>query len=287
MSCNCTTPAAVAPVNPELPTLSALSQACADTTLCATDECLGTTPASVTGSPVSRCADSNALRSTASCGYTLPNGFTDPINDRNGEGITLLGRIGAKLAKLAGSGFIKIVDGNAFIVASVPIKIATLWHQWWKPAGINARPVLGEPLPFHHAVIADDQGNLHGIKGGSEDSSQVWNAELEQWEVRAEADRSFAKRGHLERAASLELIGIESIAVSGTGAEIRNFKTLTGSGMIVVEQVPTVPSSCDCPGCDPVAAVSSVASFLPFPTGNDTWTLKWTAADGPHWVEDA
>lgn len=286
MSCNCTTPAAVAPVNPELPTLSALSQACADTTLCATDECLGTTPASVTGTPVARCADSNALRSSASCGYTLPNGFTDPINDRNGEGVTLLGRIGAKLAKLAGSGFIRIVDGKAFIVASVPIKLSTLWHQWWKPAGINARPALGDPLPFHHAVIADSEGNLHGIKGGTEDASAVWSAEREQWEIKAEADRTLCKRGHLERAASLELVGLEAIPALGTGTEIRDLKTLAGSGIIVVEQVATTASSCDCPGCEPVPAVSSVASFLPFPTGDSTWSLKWNATDGAHWVED-
>jgi hypothetical protein len=286
MSCNCTTPASVAPVNPELPTLSALSQACADTVACATDECLGTTPASVTGSPVSRCADSNALRSSASCGYTLPNGFTDPIADRNNEGVTLLGRIGAKLAKLTGSGFIKIVEGKAFIVSSVPIKISTLWHQWWKPTGINARPALGAPLPFHHAVIADSVGNLHGIKGGAEDAGQVWNSEMQQWEVRAEADRAFAKRGHLERAASLELVGLEAIAVSGTGAEVRNFKTLAGSGLIVVEQTSTTASSCDCPGCEPVPAMSSIARFVPFPSGDATWTLKWDAESGPHWVED-
>jgi len=286
MSCNCTTPAAVVPTNPELPSLTELSQACVDTTLCATDECLGTTPASVTGSPVSRCADSNALRSTASCGYTLPNGFTDPIADRATEGVTLLGRIGAKLAKLTGSGFIRIVDGKAFIVAAIPIKLTTLWHQWWKPAGINTRPVLGDPLPFTHAVIADSDGNLHGIKGALEDAGPVWNAELAQWEIKPEADRDYPKRGHLERAATLELIGIESIPVNGTGAEIRNFKTLAGAGMIVVEQSPTTASSCDCPGCEPVAAVSSVARFLAFPTGDATWSLKWNADDGPHWVED-
>ena len=286
MSCNCTTPAVVAPSHPELPTLAAITQACENPALCATDECLGTTPASVAGSPVSRCADSNALRSTASCGYTLPNGFTDAIADRNGEGVTLLGRIGAKLAKITGSGFLRIVDGKAFIVSAVPIKLATLWHQWWKPAGINQRPVLGNPLPFTHAVIADEDGNLHAIKGADEDASPVWNAESELWQIKSEADRAYPKRGHLGRAASLELIGIEAIPVSGTGAEIRNFKTLAGTGMIVVEQSPTTPSSCDCPGCEPEAAVSSVARFLPFPTGDATWTLKWNAEDGPHWVED-
>lgn len=287
MSCNCATPAAVVPTNPELPPLAALTGACAESALCATDECLGTTPASLVGS-TGGCADGNALRSSASCGYTLPTGFTDPINDRGNDGVTLLGRIGSKLARLAGSGFIRLIDGKAFVVQTIPLKVADLWHQWWKPAGINTRPVLGDPLPFTNAVIADSDGNLHAIRGGAEDATKFWDAELEHWEVKPVADITPSHRGHLERAATLELIGIEAISVAGTGAEIRDFKTLAGSGIIVVEQAATTPSSCACEGCEPVAAVSSIARFLAFPTDAEaTFTLKWSAALGPHWSEDA
>ncbi len=295
MNCNCTTspaPAATVPVNPSLPSIDGLALACADTTLCNTDPCLGSTPATITGGPV--CSDPNALRSKGSCGFTLPTGYTDAINDNNGTGITLLGRIGSKLAKFSGTGFIQIVDGLAYLVSSVRLKVTDIWHEWWQPAGINRRPALGVPFPFPYQVIADTEGVLHAIKGLSgdgvtHDSLQMWDLSAGQWVTRQVADFPLLQRGLLPTLTQLELVGFAPIATSGSSDDVRQLSRLQGSGILVIEQQPTIDSSCACEGCTPVPAVASVARFLANPTDDGTYSLKVVVTDGEavhQWVED-
>lgn len=297
MSCNCTastpTPVAVVPVNPTLPSLDDLTAACAAGTSCQTDPCFGSTPPSVTGGAV--CTDSNAIRSTASCGYTLPTGFTDALNDNSGTGVVLLGRLGSKLAKLSGNGFIQIVNGLAHVVSSVKMRVTDLWHEYWVPAGIGARPVVGVPLAFPFQVIADSAGVLHAIKGESgetitHDSVHVWNLAGGYWETRQTADFPTLQRGLLPTLTQIELVGFAPIATSGSADDVRALHRLQGSGTIYFEQQPTIDASCACEGCTPVPAVSTVAKFLANPTEEGTYTRKVTVdADGVavhSWVLD-
>lgn len=289
MSCNCSsTPTPVVPVNPELPPLGTPAELC-----CPQDPCLGNVPASITGSPVS-CSSGNNLTSSASPGTTLDSTWTDALGDHNGEGVTLLGRIGRKLAKVLGNGFLQIRDGKAFVVTSVALKVTDVWHQWVKLTGINRRPVIGDALPFTYQIIGDANGQLHGIQGLVGDlitcgSVHVWNKDEGLWETKETADIPIERRGLAPRVTALELTGFEPISAQGSATTVRELSVLSGSGIIVVNQQATIPSSCDCEGCEPEAALASVATFLPFPTSEDeaaTFSLKWTVEDGPHWVED-
>lgn len=287
MSCNCSTPTPVVPVNPTLPSIGTAAELC-----CPTDSCLGSVPAAITGSPVS-CNSGNNLVSTSSPGTTLDGSWTDALPDHNGDGVVLLGRIGRKLAKLIGNGFIQIREGVAFVVSNVELKVNDLWHEWFMPSGLNKRPIIGVPLPFPYQLIADSNGQLHAIQGLQGegvygDSVSVWNKEASLWEIREAADFPLLQRGLSPRLTALELVGFAPIAASGTSDDVRQLSTLAGSGIIVVNQQATVPSSCDCEGCEPQAAVASVATFLPFPTSEDedaTFTLKWNT-EGPYWSED-
>jgi hypothetical protein len=237
------------------------------------------------------CADATALRSTASCGTTLANTWTDAINDNNGEGVTLLGRIGSKLAKLSGNGFIQIISGKAFLVSSVRLKLTTLWHEWYKPAGINRRPVLGVPFAAPYQVIADSDGVIHAIKGRTgegvtTDSIHIWNLELGQWDTREVADFPLLQRGLSPTATGIELTGFAPIATSGSSNDVRTLSRLAGLGVVYLEQQPTIASSCECDGCEPIAAVASVAKLLPFPTTAATeYVLKFNTVGGPFWEE--
>lgn len=284
MACNCSSSTTIvpAPVNAELPGLG-------DLTPCAPAAC-GTLDAPVSKRP---CVSSSALQSASSNGFTLPTGYDDAIADYNGEGVRLLGRIGRVLARLSGTGFISIRDGLAFVVQSVPLKITQLWHNWYKPSGINKRPILGAPYPFPNHVVADSEGNLFGVKGLTgegivEDSVHVFSKDREQWETRETCDVPLKIRGLAPRSTGIEIAGFVPIATSGESTDVRELQVLTGSGIIVVNQQATIPSSCDCEGCTPEAAVASVATFLPFPDTEDaeaTYTLKWKTT-GAYWDLD-
>jgi len=278
MPCDCTTPQTAAPVSPTLPTLDTECMACPGSVPCIEP------PQMVAGS-VAVCPDENALRSTSSCGYTLPNGYTDAVSDHNSDGITILGRIGQKLAKFTGSGFLRIIDGKARVVSSIPMKATTLWHEWWKPTGLNQRPILGVPYPYPHQVISDSEGNFHLVKGHSEDDSvSVWNATAEQWEVRPCSEFPLLAKGRLPRVEALELTGFAAIPVNGTKEDVRALSGLSGSGILIASEADTVASECDSEGCTPLPAKVTVARFLANPTVAST--LKWNSVDGVHWDAD-
>lgn len=156
MACNCTQSVSVSPSGSALPLVS---------------EVIGlAAPAAV---PCG-CADTECAASCDSEGSVLPSSWLD--STCSPEGITLLGRLGDRLARLAGNGFIQIISGKAFVVSAVPLAIIDLWHNWWKPTTLS-RPILGEPLDAPYQVVADSAGKIHGIKGKSEeDSITYWNS---------------------------------------------------------------------------------------------------------------
>ncbi len=279
MSCNCH-PTAVAPQVPEvLPVIGECDQHACDRP----PDC--SEPSSVHGSPVTKCEDSNAIRSSASCGTTLPNSWADAIG--SDDKLTLLARVGRKLARFTGSGFIQIVKGEARLVNSIRLKLSTLWHQWWKPPGINQSPVLGEPLDFDFLATADSQGDLHGIAGRTDEKSiPVYDPETKKWRNTGVSNVPTCKRGHLPAAPAIELTGYAPIAMSDDADIVRCLSRLAGSGLIVVTEVPAPAEGCDCEGCEPLPGKAYVASFLANPSGEGPFTLKFSAADGHYWEAD-
>ena len=280
MSCNCPTPSPVSPSGDALPSIGDLSQACADTPSCGDAGC-PVPVSSVEGSTV--CVDGNALKSSASPGTKLAGSYTDPIYDYNEQGITILGRIGQQLAAFCGSGFLQLKDGKATVVQKLQLTVSTLWHQWWKPTGINKTPVLGDPLPAPFQVVADDCGNLHAIRGveGS-DAIQMWNGTTETWDVVNAADFPKCQAGKLPKLNSLEVTGYAPIGLTDDPLTERCLSTLAGAGILVGYQQPTTP---DKDGCgDDVAANASIVGFLPYPTVNST--LKWSTTEGIHFEAD-
>lgn len=255
MSCPCNQPA--------LPTID--------------DDCALAAPLAVA---VPCCADPEALSSVVSEGSIVPSWATDAYCARTD--VTLLGRIGNRLARLVGTGFIKITDGKASVVTMIPLILADLWHNWWKPTATST-PILGEPLPFSYQVIGDSRGNLHGIKGlVDEDSVALWDHTAKQFAMTPVAELDKCVKGLIPFSNAIELVGYEPISAEGTQETLRCLKALSGSGLIVVTQVATI----DEVTCPQEVTYASVASFLAFPTDVDkTYNLTYTVAGGPTWTE--
>jgi hypothetical protein len=204
--------------------------------------------------------------------------------------VILQGRVGNRRVRFTKSGFIKLVNGAASVVSSIPLALNTLWHDYVKLTPTR-RPIIGDPKAFNYLGIGDENGNLHGIKGISdEDCSPVWDASAGHYTMRSESENPKCQKGLLPRLAELELVGYAPIVAGGDANAVRCLSSLQGSGIIVVESVATVDSECNCPGCEPSPAFASVASFLPNPESNGTYTLKVVVSSGVathSWVADA
>jgi hypothetical protein len=160
-------------------------------------------------------------------------------------------------------------DGKAYLVQSIQLQVQHLWHNFWKPDR-NSNPVLGNPLPAPYLVIADENGKLYGLGGyQDEDSVQVYSYERKAWESRRVSEFPICRRGQLQQANRIELIGFEPVpSIGGDPADSRCVRSLAGDGIVVIEMVPTTPSEgCSaCPECEDLPALSAVARVLPFPT---------------------
>ncbi len=261
MSCNCTTPEHTC-----LPTVAEDCGIAKSTSLC-----------------VPCYSDPTCLTSDQSDGTSLASSWSDACC--HAEGVTLLGRVGSKLAKLAGTGFIKITNGVASVVPAVPLSLTTLWHNFFK-TGSGLRPVLGEPLPFTYLAVGDADGNLHGIKGPSEeDSTPVWNYATTEYTQTPLSEVPFPRKGVISRASNIELVGYAPIAADGEATDVRQQKALSGSGLVLLTEADTIDSTCECASGNGTASKASTLA-LPVPDGDEVYTLKFSTALGLHWSED-
>jgi hypothetical protein len=197
----------------------------------------------------------------------------------------ILTRKGDKLARFSGTGFIKIVEGLASVVSSVPLKVTQLYHNFWKQTP-SSTPIPGDPLPFKFQVVADCLGDIHAIQGVPEkDSLTLWDASAKQFVQTPVEEIPKCVKGLLPRRETVELVGFKPIAANGDPNEVRCLSTLAGAGIIVVNQVDTVADPTD--PCD--TSKASVASFIPFPepVGAEVYTVKYSTALGLHFSEDA
>jgi hypothetical protein len=229
------------------------------------------------------CCDDNACEpATPTEGTTLANTWLDSCC--HSTGLTILARVGDKLARFAGSGFLQLTNGKFSVVSSVPIRSATLWHRWWKPTAAS-RPILGEPLPYPHLTVGDADGNHHNIKGpDAEDAVPHWNSTTKEFTNKPISEIPLCQKGLLPRAFSLELTGYAPIPENGSTTAVRCLSTLEGSGLLWADPVPTVDTDCE---CAPQPSLASVVTALPFPDGEGPYTLKYSLAEGLYWSEDA
>lgn len=236
------------------------------------------------GEQETTCCDPEDECSRKSDGAFVPGPFMDGCCEN--EGVTLLGRKGNKVVRFTKSGFIQLIKGKAKVVEAIALKASTLWHRRYRPLGYG-QPILGEPLDAPFDVVADSEGNIHAQKGiFDQDSLKMWDHELETHVVTPVSELPKTHKGLLPYEGELELVGYIPIPDTGSQNDVRQLHVLSGSGIIVVEQVDTIPSDCACEGCVPVPAKASVAKFLPNPTGDGVYTLKFSVDDGHYWEED-
>lgn len=234
--------------------------------------------------PPGTCVDAEAIQSSRTCGANLENKWTDSACEN--EGVTLLGRVGKKLVRFTKSGFIQLVNGKAKVVDNIPIKVTRLWHRWTVPPG-SSLPVLGAPAPYPYSIIADSTGVPHAIKGvPGKDASQFWNAELQQWEVRPISEIPICTRGQVAPLSGIELVGFKAIPVTGDPDQERCLSRLFGNGVVVLNTAASTPTDCLCEGCQAIPAESAIATLIPYPGGDETYTFKWDSVNGPHWALD-
>lgn len=221
--------------------------------------------------------------SVASEGTVLAASWRDAVCVSGG--VTLLGRFGTNLAKLAGSGFIKLENGIASVVESVPLRTTALWHRFVRSA-TTSPPAIGEPLPFPYQVIADGVGNHHLIRGtGQTKSVTVWDNTSQNFVQTPVSDIPDQTKGPLPRANGIELTGYAPIAENGPVDTVRSVRALNGAGLVVLTEQATVDGDCECaPGVGTASVASTLA--LPVPLSNETYTLKYSTALGLHWSAD-
>ncbi len=264
--CNCTTPTIVSPSGECLPTVA--------------DDCAIARDASICKP---RYSDPHCIGSDQSDGTTLATTWSDACC--HSEGVTLLGRVGSKLAKLAGDGFIKITNGYASVVSAVPLSLTTLWHHFFK-TGPGVRPILGDPLPFNYLAVGDANGNLHGIKGPSDQVTvTVWDYTANEYNQTPLSELPLPRKGVLATGTNLELTGYAPIVESGDIATVRQQKALSGSGLVILTEVVTPDSTCECADGNGTASVASTLA-LPVPDADEVYVLKYSTALGLHWEEE-
>lgn len=225
------------------------------------------------------CCSPEADESCASSGCTVPSYLTDA--GCYSEGVTLIGRYGTKLARLAGDGFIKITGGLASVVSSVPLVIRELNHNWWKPAN-SVTPIIGEPLAFNYLAVGAERGALRGIKGVSgEVSSPVFDPTANTFTMQPLSEQSKCIKGQMAQVEALELTGFVPLTVSDELTDIRCPKGFSGAGILVVSRVATVPGN----ACND--EFTSVATLLAKPSGSGPYTLKYNSTNDYYWDADA
>lgn len=219
--------------------------------------------------------------SCPSPGSALPAYLTDSCCEN--EGVTLLARFGNKLTRFTKSGFIQLKNGKASVVEVLDLKIKELFHRRFKTLG-KGLPVVGEPLDTAYDVVADESGKIYAQRGTSTESSvKVWDHEIEAHRVTPISELPKTHKGLLPYETTLELVGFEPIPPDGTPDDVRQLSVLSGEGIIVFTKQATIDSDCLCEGCQPVEAQASVASFLPNPTEDGNYVLKFNNIEGHYW----
>ena len=233
--------------------------------------------------------DPNAAPATASSGSILEAKWTDacPTN-----GITLLGRIGNRLAKFCGSGFLRVVDGQTFLVEHIPLVVRQFWHEWFKD-GVVSR--LGRPKTAPYLVVSNENGEAFLVKGiAGKRTHLLSDSTTQQWVPTPTDQVPIEVSRHLPAQDELELVGFIPNAVIGSQAAVRDLKRLSGLGIVYLERQVTapVPTPEGCPECE-VDSFTYVAKVLTFPEivatpGEETGRHRLVfSSEGLYWEPEA
>lgn len=231
----------------------------------------------------------NPCDSVDTYGKTLPDYLIGGYPAKSQEGVSLVARIGRKLAKLVGDGFIQIKDGKAYVVQTIAMNVRSLWHEFGISGG-NTVPTIGEPKSFPFGIVADKAGNLYGIMGRTNRRSvQVWNLTTRQWDVLPVDQFPLEVSRKLSQANAVEITGFSPVPVNGDFKNVRELKTLFGNGIVYLERTVTPGDDAPpgCPSC-PSDGLTAVAKVLEFPTiapgDTDTQYQLVFSSTGVSWV---
>ncbi len=210
--------------------------------------------------------------------------------------MTLVGRIGDRLSKFVGSGFIQVKDGEASLVSQIKLKVSELWHKYVIPNPGGAA-VIGAAKPAPYLLISDNNGKVYAIKGlTGENSIVVWDHDTQAWETKATTDFPVAVKGVLPKADGIELSGFRPPS-EACYEKAREAVALKGDGIVFVTSTEaTYPDSVccdeDCNGAEDCCdynthAIASVVPYPSSPTADTTYFLGYTKDGGLSFVEDS
>lgn len=217
-------------------------------------------------------------------GHTLPEEYEDSV--LCDENVTLLGRIGRKLAAFKGTGYVQVENGKAKLVDSFPVKVRQLWHFFNRVAG---RTVLGDPKPSPFIAVVNEAREVSAMAGLESGVSQlVHDPEKGGWGVQSSAKVPKQHFGKLEEAASIQLTGYVPQNPLVSDQTIRELKVLGGQGIPILKQIPapptTVPEGCPSSSCE--TNLQTVVELIPFPDPLDPcspdvecFTLKYCGGE--------
>jgi len=219
---------------------------------------------------------------------TTTDGSSQPwmTDARETTRLTLLGRVGKRLHKFVGSGFLQVEDGEAKLVSFIPLKIKELYHRYVIPSP-GSVAVIGAAKPVDYLVVADNTGKTYGIKGLSgEDCFILWDYVTKKFLTRPITDFPIATKGALLKCSGIELVGF--LPPSPTDAsESRRVKALKGEGVVFMTNVPQSYPPCLSEDERCAYETSAVARVVPYPddSSGKEYLLAWKFGVGPVYVE--
>ena len=199
-------------------------------------------------------------------GLKLPNGYDDArLQD---EGLTLLAKLGCRLAAFKGTGVVYVEKGKARLQSFVPLKVHQLWHRF---VDYHGTAVPAEPKAAPFLAIADECGNIHAMGGLTEGFSALLHDKATGgW---LPVDTGFFPKDHigaLGESPCIQLTGYRPLDALGTEEVRRDLEVLGGVGLILMSKmqapVSEVGSCCE-------QGTQSVAKVLPYPSEPGPWVL--------------
>jgi hypothetical protein len=177
------------------------------------------------------------------------------------EEAVLLVRVGDKLKKFCGSGFVRVENGLTYLTEQVGVSLTDLYHDH-----------AGDPMCFDYLPVGDSCGLVHGTKGLPDSNSVViWDKALSKFCHVPTSKLGKEAVGQIPPANALELIGYPPIPFGGDITATRELKKLCGTGIVMITPAASEPEPGDCN-----AAQACVATVVPFPTEDGDYVLAFS-----------
>lgn len=200
----------------------------------------------------------------------------DESADPQEEAVVLI-RVGDRLKKFCGTGFIEIHNGVARLAKNVALKVVDLYHELDSECPDGSE--LLAPRDAKYEVIADECGVIHAIQGlNGEDSVRVWNSAKKVFQTVPLSELSRHITGQLPLSNTLEIIGYPHIVEGGSLTTERDLHRLCGDGVVVIEPKLTTVDPDACPGNEEAC----VARVISFPEEAGNYIIAWNNSDGLH-----